>query len=89
MTTLAERTPLQPCPLFDEDPIADFRWWAALPPGCGLLRRSSGMAMAVAAVANGALTLLFVLMLLVPRLVFLIMLLSTPLLALAGFRWCC
>lgn len=72
--TLVERFPRQPCPAFDDnedaDPVVDLRWFADLPPGCGLLRRSSGiMAMAVAAVENGALTLLLLMPLLTPRLV--------------------
>lgn len=72
IAVLAER------PAFDEYPSADFRWWSELPLGCGLLRRSSGMAMVVAAVVNGALALLM------PRLVLLLLLLW---LALAEFSW--
>lgn len=80
-------------PLLDEDEApsvdddADMRWLADTPPGCGLLRRSSGMmAMAVAAVANGALTCL----LLTPRLVFksLALVVLTQVVG-RGCLWCC
>ena len=66
VATPSDRFPPPPCSTtrggHEDGGTADLRWLADLPPGCGLLRRSWGIvAMAVAAVAKGVLTVLAVL----------------------------